>query len=87
MRAADTKTTSKPRRHASWPSAWAEVGFAHAGGALNQHGFVALDEAARGEVEDVLPIDRGIAAKVEAFQRLREVDRGAANRDAAQCFR
>ena len=52
--------------------------FADAGRALNQHGLVALNEAARRQIEDLLAIDRGIEREVEPFQRLAQVHGGAA---------
>jgi len=44
-----------------------QMRFADAGRALNQHGFVALDEAARRQIEDLLSIDRGIETEVEVM--------------------
>jgi len=54
-----------------------EMGFADAGGALNQHRLVALDEVASRQIEDLLAIDRRIETEVEAFERLAEIDGGA----------
>lgn len=52
--------------------------FADAGGTLDEHGLVALDKAAGGQVEDLLAIDGGIKREIEALQGLPEVDGRAA---------
>src|SRR6266566_3314156 len=66
--------TSKPRRQASWASAWPRRTLADPGRAVEQGVLVALDELAGGEVEDLGLVELGVEAEVEALEGLGGID-------------